>query len=226
MEILESKCQVLIQGLIELDRLRKHLPPTKTQSTTGLASGKQANQILKDIGIDTTLTDSDLEDEDDGHEPSYYHDDEDCMASSNGSPEPGDGWMQNQGRTRSHDQHQEWVNQSPLRHSGQYYPQEQVMDASILPPSPPNAADYNPSTISHDHGPTSSYYQHSVHGLQLPPAVIGPNMLPPSPPTAVDYNSIAGAPYAVGQQLPPYYNDMDTFVDLNTLAPASGEQNY
>lgn len=224
MEILESKCQVLIQGLIELDRLRKHLPPMKTQSTTGLASGKQANQILKDIGIDTTLTDSDLEDEDDGHEPSY-HDDEDCMTSSNGSPEPGDGWMQNQqhqSRTRS--QHQEWVNQSPLRHSGQYYPQEQVMDSSILPPSPSDAVDYNSSTLSHSS--VSPYYQHSVHGLQLPPAVTGPNMLPPSPPTNVDYNSVSDVPYAVGQQLPPFYNEIDVFVDLNTLPPAPGEQNY
>lgn len=222
MEILESKCQVLIQGLIELDRLRKHLPPTKAQSTTGLASGKQANQILKDIGIDTTLTDSDLEDEDDGHEPNYYHDDEDYMASSNGSPEPGDGWMQNQ---QQQSRHQEWANQSPLRHSNQYYPQEQVMGSSLLPPSPPNITDYNSSTLPHSSA--SPYYPHPIHGLQLPATVAGPRMSPPSPPTTtVDYNSVSGSPYAVGQQLPPYYNEMDSFIDLNTLAPAPREQNY
>lgn len=227
MEILESKCQVLIQGLIELDRLRKHLPPTRAQSTTGLASGKQANQILKDIGIDTTLTDSDLEDEDDGREPGYYYDDEDRMASSNGSPEPGDGWMQGrQHQSRSRSQHQEWVNQSPLdlRHSSQYYPHEQVIDSNLLPPSPPNVVGYNSSPLPHDSA--SSYYPHTAHGLQLPAAVIGPSMLPPSPPTAADYNSVTGAPYVVGQQLPPYYDDMGAFVDLNTLEPASGGQNY
>lgn len=220
-EILESKCQVLIQGLIELDRLRKHLPPANAQSITGLASGKQANQILKDIGIDTTLTDSDLEDEDDGHEPNYYHDDEDCMTSSNGSPEPGDGWMQNQ---QQQSPHQEWIDQSPMRHSNQYYPQEQVMNSNILPHSPSNAVDYNSSTLPHNSA--SSYYSHPVHELQLPAAVASPSMLPPSPPTAVDYNSVSGASYSVGQQLPPYYNGMDAFVDLNTLVPAPGEQNY
>lgn len=227
-EILESKCQVLIQGLIELDRLRKNLPPTKTQSTTGLPSGKQANQILKDIGINTTLTDSDLEDEDDNHEPGYNHDDEDCIASSNGSPEPGDGWTQNQQRqSHSQSQHSQW-SQNPLRHSSQYYPQNQVIDSNLVPPSPPMAVDYNPSNITHTPS-NSSYYPHASHELQVPTSVIDRSMLPPSPPSAVDFSSphsATSAPYVAGQQLPHYYNDMDVFVDLNTLTPTSGEQNY
>lgn len=226
-EILESKCQVLIGGLIELDRLRKNLPPPKTQSATGLASGKLANQILKEIGINTTLTDSDLEDEDDNHEPGFYHDDSESMASATGSPEPvaGDGWevlshqMQNQ--------HPQW-NQNPLRHPSHYYSQTQVMDTSLLPPSPPTAIDYNLSTRPHTSA-NSPYYPHAE--LQTPAAVADPSILPPSPPTAVDYSSphpSTSAPYSSRQQLPHahYFNDMDVFVDLNTLAPAPEEQNY
>ena len=64
MDTLESRCQVLTQGLIELDRLRKNLPVSSTQFVAGRPSGKRANQILKELGIDTTRIDSDLDDYD------------------------------------------------------------------------------------------------------------------------------------------------------------------
>ncbi|KAH8151691.1 uncharacterized protein LAJ45_04313 [Morchella importuna] len=212
-EILESKCQVLIGGLIELNRLRKNLPLPKTQAITGLASGKLANQILKEIGINTTLTDSDLEDGDDGLEHGYCHDDEELTTSATGSPEPtSDCWdmfSQHQGHSRS--QQPQW-NQNHIRPRGP----EGTSDYNLT--SRPNAADDPP------------YYQHLSQELQIPNETIGTSILPPSPSTLGEYNSArstAGTTYTPGQLIPHYYNsDMEVFIDLNGLTSTSEGQNY
>ncbi|KAH0609483.1 uncharacterized protein H6S33_012969 [Morchella sextelata] len=232
-EILESKCQVLIGGLIELNRLRKNLPLPKTQAITGLASGKLANQILKEIGINTTLTDSDLEDGDDGLEHGYCHDDEELATSTTGSPEPtSDCWdmfsHQHQGHSRS--QQPQW-SQNHIRPRGPESYYHQVMSSTMTPPlTVPGTTDYN-LTGRPNAADDPPYYQHLGQELQIPNETIGTNIIPPSPSTLCEYNSTRSATgtttYTPGQLIPHYYNsDMEVFVDLNGLTPTSEGQNY
>ncbi|CUS08047.1 unnamed protein product [Tuber aestivum] len=61
-ETLESRCIVLTQGLIELDRIRKGLPASSTQFVAGRPSGRMANSILKEIGIDASRIETDFDD--------------------------------------------------------------------------------------------------------------------------------------------------------------------
>lgn len=63
-ETLESRCIILTQGLIEMDRIRKGLPPSSTQFIAGRPSGRMANSILKEIGIDTSRIETDFDDYD------------------------------------------------------------------------------------------------------------------------------------------------------------------
>ncbi|RPB00489.1 hypothetical protein L873DRAFT_1827585 [Choiromyces venosus 120613-1] len=63
-ETLESRCIILTQGLIEMNRIRKGLPPSSTQFVAGRPSGRLANSILKEIGIDTSRIETDFDDYD------------------------------------------------------------------------------------------------------------------------------------------------------------------
>ena len=63
-ETLESRCIILTQGLIEMDRIRKGLPPSSTQFIAGRPSGRMANSSLKEIGIDTSRIETDFDDYD------------------------------------------------------------------------------------------------------------------------------------------------------------------
>lgn len=216
-----------------MNRLRKNLPLPKTQAITGLASGKLANQILKEIGINTTLTDSDLEDGDDGLEHGYCHDDEELATSTTGSPEPtSDCWdmfsHQHQGHSRS--QQPQW-SQNHIRPRGPESYYHQVMSSTMTPPlTVPGTTDYN-LTGRPNAADDPPYYQHLGQELQIPNETIGTNIIPPSPSTLCEYNSTRSATgtttYTPGQLIPHYYNsDMEVFVDLNGLTPTSEGQNY
>lgn len=217
-----------------MNRLRKNLPLPKTQAVTGLASGKLANQILKEIGINTTLTDSDLEDGDDGLEHGYCHDDEELTTSTTGSPEhTSDGWdmfshqAQHQGHSRS--QQSQW-NQNHTRTRGPESYYHQVMSSSMTPPlTVPGTTDYN-LTGRPNAADDPPYYQHLGQELQIPDETVGTSILPPSPSALGGYNSTrsaAGTTYTPGQLIPHYYNsDMEVFIDLNGLTSTSEGQNY